>query len=65
MFAKQTKEEAIGRFVVELNRKSDDDYTAYEIFHFCDYSFRQKKIAWKKHFAKTNPITSVGHDYQI
>ncbi len=50
IFAEQTKEEGIGRFVVELIRKCDDDYTAYEIFH------------WKKHFVKTNPITSVGHD---
>ncbi len=34
MFAEQTNEKRIGRFVVELIGEWDGDYTAYENFHF-------------------------------
>ena len=47
IFAERTKEEGIGRFVVELIRKCDDGYSAFEIFHFVANNFEPiESHAW-------------------
>ena len=36
--AESTKKNGNGRFMIELKR-DDDDYTAYEVFHFVEQTF--------------------------
>ncbi len=39
IFAEHTKEEGVGRFVVELINQLDDEFSLYEVFHFAEKNF--------------------------
>ena len=45
IFAEHTKVEGVGRFVVELINKLDDEYSLYEVIHFAEKNiFERTKI---------------------